>query len=103
MGLGFGRNYTKDCKKIHINFENAFSGTSYMYKTDLARAVDRSLDLLGEPSKKALLFHLTHTYKIPLEGKCSVGDIESALKEILGEGALLVIASINNELGQKTR
>ena len=74
-----------------------------MYKTDMAKAIDRSLDMLGEPSKKAMLFHLTHTFKIPLEGKCSIGQIERALKEILGEGATLVIASINNELRHKTR
>jgi len=74
-----------------------------MHKTDMAKAIDRSLDMLGEPSKKAMLFHLAHTFKIPLEGKCSIREIESALKEILGEGASLVIASINNELRQKTR
>ena len=66
---------------------------------DIAMAVDRSLDMLGEESKKALLFHLTHTFKIPLNGgKCSIDDIEGALRQILGEGASLVVASINNEL-----
>lgn len=67
-------------------------------KTDMAKAVDRSLDMLGEDSKKALLFHLTHTFKVPLEGKCSIDEIEGALRQILGEGASLVVASINNEL-----
>lgn len=65
---------------------------------DVAKAVDRSLDMLGEDSKKALMFHLTHTFKIPLNGKCSIDEIESALRQILGEGASLVVASINNEL-----
>jgi hypothetical protein len=70
----------------------------------MARALERALDMLGEPSKKALLFHLTHTFKIPIERKnCSIEEIESALKQILGEGASLVIASINNELKQDTR
>ena len=69
-----------------------------MAKTDMATAVDRSLDMLGEDSKKALLFHLTHTFKIPLEGKCAIDEIEGALRQILGEGASLVVASINNEL-----
>lgn len=75
-----------------------------MRKTDVAKALDRSLDILGEPSKKALLFHLTHTYKIPLEAKdcCPLDKIEGALRQILGEGASLVVASINNEL-QETR
>jgi hypothetical protein len=67
-------------------------------QNDVARALERSLDMLGEPSKKALLFHLTHTFKISLDKNCSMEDLESALKEILGESSSLVIASINNEL-----
>jgi hypothetical protein len=75
-----------------------------MPKTDIAKALERSLDLLGEPSKKALLFHLTHTFKIPIDRKsCSLEEIEDALRQILGEGASLVVASINNELEQETR
>jgi hypothetical protein len=70
---------------------------------DVAKALDRSLDMLGEPSKKALLFHLTHTFKIPIDRKsCSLEEIERALKQVLGEGAMLVIASINSELEQET-
>lgn len=70
----------------------------------MARALEKSLDMLGEPSKKALLFHLTHTFKVPIEQKnCSIEEIEGALKQILGEGASLVVASINNELEQETR
>jgi hypothetical protein len=68
-----------------------------MHNTEMARAIDRSLDILGEDSKKALLYHLTHTFKVPLEG-CSIDEIEGALRQILGEGAALVVASINNEL-----
>jgi sialic acid synthase SpsE len=73
-----------------------------MPKNDMAKALDRSLDMLGDQSKKALLFHLTHNYKVPIED-CSLNDIEGALKEIFGEGASLVVASINSELRQKTR
>jgi hypothetical protein len=73
-------------------------------KANVARALDRSLDILGEPSKKALLFHLTHTFKIPVNRKdCPLEDIEGALKKILGEGASIVVASINSELEQRTR
>ena len=43
----------------------------YMRKNDMAKALDRSLDMLDKPSKKALLFHLTHTYKVPI-GDCSL-------------------------------
>lgn len=68
----------------------------------MAKALDRSLDMLGEPSKKALLFHLTHTYKVPI-GDCSLDEIEEALKKILGDGASIVVASINSELEQETR
>ncbi|HJS68676.1 MAG TPA: hypothetical protein VJ730_04575 [Nitrososphaera sp.] len=70
---------------------------------DVAKALDRSLDMLGEPSKKALLFHLKHTLKIPVDRKsCSLEEIEGALKQVLGEGATLVVASINSELEQET-
>lgn len=70
----------------------------------MAKALDKSLDMLGEPSKKALLFHLTHTYKIPLDGQdSSLEKIENVLKQILGEGASLVVTSMNNELGQGTK
>ncbi|HUG96691.1 MAG TPA: hypothetical protein VMJ94_04060 [Nitrososphaera sp.] len=73
-----------------------------MRKNDMAKAFDRSLDMLGKPSKKALLFHLTHTYNVPIRD-CSLDEIEGALKKILGEGASLVVASINSELEQETR
>lgn len=73
-------------------------------QVNMARALEKSLDMLGEPSKKALLFHLTHTFKVAIEQKnCSIEEIEGALKQILGEGASLVVASINNELEQETR
>jgi hypothetical protein len=70
-------------------------------QVSMAKALERSLDMLGEPSKKALLFHLTHTLKVPIDKKdCSIEEIEGALKQILGEGASLVVASLNSELGQ---
>jgi hypothetical protein len=72
-----------------------------MHKIDMASAADRSLDILGEPSKKALLLHLIHTFEIPLEGRCSISEIERALKQILGECALLVVTSINKQLRQE--
>jgi hypothetical protein len=72
-------------------------------RVNMAKALERSLDILGEPSKKALLFHLRHTFKIPIDRKnCSLEEIEGALKQILGEGASLVVASINSELEQET-
>jgi hypothetical protein len=74
-----------------------------MPKNDMAKALDRSLDMLGTQSKKALLFHLTHTYKVPINSDCSIDEIEGALKKILGDGASLVVASINNELKQEAR
>jgi hypothetical protein len=37
--------------------------------------------MLGETSEKALLFHLTRTFEIPVGGKnCSLEEIEGALK-----------------------
>jgi len=67
---------------------------------NMTNALERSLDILGDPSKKALLFYLTHTFKVPVKD-CSVEEIEGALKKILGEGASIVVASITDELGQR--
>ena len=73
-------------------------------RVDMAKALEKSLDMLGESSKKALLFHLKHTFNIPLDTKnCSLEEIEGALRQILGEGASIVVSSINNHLGQKMR
>lgn len=93
----------KGCKEIHSGFENAVSaidGRAQGRQREHENAFERSLDILGEPSKKALLFYLTHTFKVPVKD-CSVEEIEGALKKILGEGASIVVASITDELGQR--
>ena len=71
----------------------------------LAKAVDRSLDILGQNSKDALLFHLKHAYNISLDGgSCSsLEEIQRALKEVLGRGAALMISWINSELKEELR
>jgi hypothetical protein len=71
----------------------------------VAKAVDKSLDILGPSSKNALLFHLMHTYSISLdEGNCSqLEEIQDALKQVLGKGAALVISWINNELKEELK
>ena len=92
----------KTAKKFTSTLKTHARDALYMRKNDMAKALDRSLDMLDKPSKKALLFHLTHTYKVPI-GDCSLDEIEGALKKILGEVASLVVASINNKLEQETR
>lgn len=71
----------------------------------VAKAVDRSLDILGPSSKDALLFHLMHTYNISLdEANCSpLEEIQDALRQVLGKGAALVISWINSELKEEIK
>ncbi len=60
---------------------------------DMVNALHETLDLLGKPSKKALLDALENDYGIILSGdRCSQPEqIEAALIGILGPGAEIII------------
>ena len=57
-------------------------------------AVEDALGILGDASKAALLYHLKDKYKISLDS-CTMAEVNAALKEMLGEGASIIIAVID--------
>jgi len=62
-------------------------------------SLERALDVMGESSKKTLMFHIAKHYGISFEGKgCSIGEIEAALKGILGSGAAIITDRMYREL-----
>ena len=48
------------------------------------------MDVLSEPSKKALLFCMTQYYNLSFESgkKCTLSEVESALNIIFGAGEM---------------
>ena len=64
------------------------------------RALEQSLDILGEPSKKALLRSLFCEFNILLEDEncSSVQEIQAALEAIFGAGASVIMAEFRRNL-----
>lgn len=59
-----------------------------------------ALDLLGDNSSRALLFHLKSRYGIDVQsGKVVLTDLQSALRELLGPGADVIMNAIRMNLG----
>lgn len=75
--------------------ENGFNPGGY--RDGLSRAVivvalDKALNMLGQTSKKALLFHLKERYGISFDDNAfSVEQLFSALRDILGNGGASII------------
>lgn len=55
-----------------------------------AEALDCTLDMLGQNSKKALLFHLKESCDMPLNS-FSLQQLEAALEQVLGANGATVI------------
>lgn len=72
---------------------------------EMRKALEESLEFLGEHSKKVVLFHMTTRHGISLDdnGCSSIQEIDSALRVLLGEGASVVMASLNKKLGAAVR
>jgi hypothetical protein len=68
---------------------------------DMVRALHETLDMLGEPSKAALLEALERDYGIVLsEGRCSPPEqIEAALTSVFGPGAEIIIKEWKKKQG----
>lgn len=65
------------------------------------RALEQSLTLLGEPSKKTLLACLNDEFGISLTHDCpSVKKIEKALTAILGNGTFIIMTEFHRQLEQ---
>lgn len=71
------------------------------YCARVKTALGKSLDVLREPAKRALLYHLQERYKISLEdkGRClSLEEIKAALDALLGGGSYIVMNLVEKEL-----
>ena len=71
----------------------------------LKKAFDKSLDLLGERSKKCLLVYFEKELGITFRAHDppSLAELESALKSILGQGAYIITNEIHRNLASQTR
>lgn len=58
------------------------------------------MDVLSEPSKKALLFYMTQHYNISFESgkECTLSEVESALNGIFGTGVSIITEMIYHEM-----
>ncbi|HKU49598.1 MAG TPA: hypothetical protein VJP79_06585 [Nitrososphaera sp.] len=74
--------------------------TEQKIRAQLKRALENSLDLLDEPSKRSLLFYLEKEFGISFEKKesPSIHEIEYALKLILGRGANIITEEFRKNL-----
>lgn len=68
------------------------------------RALEKSLDLLGEPSKRSLLVYLEQDYDISFKkNECPrLKDLESALNSILGRGSYLITEELRRNIETQT-
>ena len=58
------------------------------------------MDVLSEPSKKALLFYMTEYYNISFESgkECTLSEVESALNGIFGASASIITGMIYRQM-----
>jgi hypothetical protein len=68
------------------------------YNLRLKTSLEKALDVLGEPSKKTLMFYVTEQCGISFESNCSIPQIESALKGILGAGSKIITDMMYSDL-----
>jgi hypothetical protein len=66
----------------------------YQIRTSLERA----LNVLGEPSKRILMFYIAKHCGMSFEKGCSIQEIEIALSGILGSGAAIITDRMYREL-----
>lgn len=61
------------------------------------------MDVLSEPSKKALLFCMTQYYNLSFESgkKCTLSEVESALNGIFGADASIITEMIYHEMAAR--
>ena len=70
----------------------------------MREAFEQSLDILGEKGKKVLLRDLSGRLDFSLDEKCpAMDEIEAALKELFGEGAMLITARMQAIIDSPSR
>ena len=67
------------------------------YNYHLKASLERALDILGDSSKQILLLYMTEQQGISFD-KCTISEIEAALKGILGTGSALITERMYREL-----
>jgi hypothetical protein len=69
------------------------------YNYRLKASLERALSVLGDSSKQVLMFYMTDHYGISFDDrKCSIGEIEAALKGVLGSGSAIITERMYKEL-----
>lgn len=68
-------------------------GYNYRMKT----ALEKALNILGDSSKRIIMLYLAQHCHISFD-KCSVSEIEAALKSVLGSGSSIIMERIYKEL-----
>jgi hypothetical protein len=71
----------------------------------LKKAFEKSLDVLGERSKKSLLVYLEKDLGITFreQDSPSMEELESALRSIFGQGAYIITNEFHKNLGRHAR
>jgi hypothetical protein len=74
--------------------------TEQKSRAQLKKALDKSLELLDEPSKRTLLFYLHREYGISFgeDENPRIEEIEAALRSILGRGAYIITEEFHKNL-----
>lgn len=68
----------------------------------VVRALDRSLSVLGELGKQAILDELTSKGVLSKNDKSAVSEVETYLTERFEKGAYYLISRFRDELGNNT-
>lgn len=69
------------------------------YNNRLRTSLERALSVLGDSSKQVLMFYMAEHCGISFDDrKCSIAQIESALKSILGAGSSIITERMYKEL-----
>jgi hypothetical protein len=61
-------------------------------------ATRKALEIFGESSSVALIFHLKSKYGINIEGDFSLAGLDAALSDLLGSGAQVILNTIRQQL-----
>ena len=69
------------------------------YNYRLKASLEQALSVLGDPSKQILMFYMADHHGISFDGReCSIGEIEAALKDVLGAGSTIITERMYKEL-----
>ena len=65
----------------------------------LKTSLERALSILGDHSRQILMLHMAERYGISFDKRgCSVAEIESALRNVLGSGSSIITDRMYKEL-----